>query len=95
MAGVESAVVAVGVVVVVGSLLAVTGVVVVAAGAGAVDVAAGGAVVVVEGLVLLCEAPEPGWVANGSVYCWSPAEPPPEATVTAGTVSASAPSSSK
>lgn len=31
---------------------------------------------------------------NGSVYCWSPAEPPPAATVAAGTASARAPSTS-
>ena len=45
--------------------------------------------VVVLGVLLPDELPP-----NGSVYCWSPAEPPPEARVAAGTASAMAPSTS-
>jgi hypothetical protein len=50
---------------------------------------AGALVLVVLG-VLLPDEPPP----NGSVYCWSPADPPPEATVAAGTANARAPSTS-
>ena len=75
---------------VVGSLeldVLATGVAEVGAGvAGAVDVVGGGVVAVVLGLLL----PGAGVPAKGSVYCWSPAEPPPEASVTAGTASARA-----
>jgi hypothetical protein len=91
---VVDAIVAVGVVV--GSLavdVSATGVVLVAGGAvvaGWVDVE-GALVLVVFGLLLPGEELPP----NGSVYCWSPAEPPPEASVTAGTANARAASSSK
>jgi hypothetical protein len=85
---VGDAIVAVGVAVVVASALG--------AGDEVVGVAAGvgvGALVVVgagaEVAVLVLDP------AKGSVYCWSPADPPPAARVTAGKASRIAPSTNR